>query len=293
MTDEYSTPPAEVSDVQYLMQVCQAAREGPVTKEVLRGETDLSKLDKVIRYGLELGFLEKEEDQIVATKEGMELSYSSVEDAESLFQTAVADYQTYSAWLETIYEDVDQRLKDEGYIPRSEFEKELRTSLGIQKGDYTIKSASTLFLRTLDVAGVGEFVSGRGGGLPARIEVSDDYKRVIEEVLGDANSETSEETHQIATSTTEPDQPTPAQRNQQERSIATEATNAGIGIDLSIDGSDDPDNVEELIVAIRRGLTADIETDQESESDSGQSTPDSESTDASDEADNQGLEEFT
>lgn len=265
MTDEYPNPPYDVSDTKYLKEACEFLRSGAKTRDEIEEKTDISKPGKVIYLGLQLGFLKEVDEGISATESGVQLSYSSSDEA-GLFREATRKYLLYHDLLKALYDNRDSIVREEEYIPRSEIEKHLRVTLKLELSDYKAKAAAKTFLRTLSAANLGEYISGRGGGKPGRIEIESGFFEIISDLLNSSDDDqaTSEEKSDSTLSRPEKqDADLPHDPNTISNAVEVQS-GVNLDIELSVDGSDDPENVRQLLLSIREGLKQEVNDTLES-----------------------------
>lgn len=123
-----------------------------------------------------------------------------------------------------------------------------RTSVGLEGSESTLGDAATTFIQTLEAAGLGKYVVGRGGN-ETRLEVAEGFGRLAEKITEDDESK---------------QQSGEVKSESQTQSVVEEFSNPPREIDsplqirLELSGDEDPNEVEKLIVGIRRGLARDL-----------------------------------
>lgn len=253
----FSSPPRDAS-VENLLELCEVLREGEQTREGLYGEVDQgeSLVRDNIRFGVRLGFLEESDDGVTITSRGVEASYNQ-DDSEELseqFRAGIQDYGLYRAVLGEIVEEVisdDERVVEKPHVLRI-----FRTSIGLEGSERTLSSAATTYLQTLEAAGLGEYVVGRMGK-ETRLEINDEFEGLVEHIIELGETDSGEEEQ--------------AQSNEESEAVSREvvsgvearpsidmSSEAPFQVSLELSGDENPDNVEELVVAVRRGFSQNL-----------------------------------
>lgn len=119
-----------------------------------------------------------------------------------------------------------------------------RTSVGLEGSESTLGDAATTFIQTLEAAGLGNYVVGRGGN-ETRLQVAEGFGRLVEKITEDNESE-----QQSSEVKSEPQ----TQSVEEEFSNPTKEIDSPLQIRLELSGEEDPNEIEKLIVGIRRGL---------------------------------------
>ncbi|MFC6719168.1 hypothetical protein ACFQGT_02630 [Natrialbaceae archaeon GCM10025810] len=250
----FDSTPKDASD-EHLLELCEFLREGEHSREELYDAIDQGRtlVSDNIRYGIGLGFLEESEDGISATSRGIEASYNQDNPADLVdqFQSGLQEYQLYNIVLKEL---ASNDVSENDSITKSDVLKVFRTAVGLEASEKTLGSAATTFLQTLAAAGLGEYIVGRGGN-ETRLELDEEFEELINPIVEN-----------------EPDQPDPQPRQEdagsQTRSKAVDSlipevqSSNPFKISLELSGSEDPSEVEELIVAVRRGLALDIDVSE-------------------------------
>ncbi|MCO8254523.1 hypothetical protein NKF26_11990 [Haladaptatus sp. AB618] len=259
MKQEYSDPPYKVSDIGYLTEVCKFVRDQPKSREEIKENTDVANSNKVVHFGLELKFLQEIDEGISTTQSGVQISYSSTDFVE-LFREAIQEYPLYHDLLKAVRDNQDQVVKEEEYIPRTEIEKHLRITLGIEISDYKAGRSADTFLLTLEAANLGNRIIGRGSK-PTRIEISDEFFESVSDILNESTND--EET---------PLEPGSTQNSDQQRvdlngetgfdellnEFSSQST-VNLDVQLTVEGTDDPENIRDIILSIRKGLEQELD----------------------------------
>jgi hypothetical protein len=252
----FDSAPGDAS-VENILELCEVLREGDLSREELYEAVDQSEtlVRDNIRYGVGLGFLEESEEGVSATSRGIEASYNK-DDSEELaeqFQTGFRDYRLYNTVLEDL---VDDGVAQKGEITKSDVLQVFRTSVGLEGSENTLGSAATTFINTLEAAGLGNYIVGRGGK-ETRVELDEEFEVLAEQILEDDQAEEGASQQDVP----EGDQGGVYFPNQATaESIKRQASEPGrsFQIRLELSGEEDPTKVEELIVGIRRGLAQEI-----------------------------------
>ncbi|WP_124190535.1 hypothetical protein [Natrarchaeobius oligotrophus] len=250
----FDSPPKDASD-ENLLELCEVLRESDHTREELYDAVDQGKtlVRDNIRLGVGLGFLEESEEGISATPRGIEASYNQDDpnDLADQFQAGIQEYQLYNIVLKEL---VVNGVTDEDSITKSDILQVFRTEIGLEGSENTLGSAATTFLQILEAAGLGDYIVGRGGN-ETRLELDEEFEDLANPIIEDKpeqpdtpDSQTEQENTEIRTRSKTTDTPVPE----------VQASNP-FQISLELSGDEDPAKVEELIVAVRRGLNRDLE----------------------------------
>lgn len=264
MTDEYDRP-AKDGDPEKLLSLCKILREGDLSRDELYEEAEYSKriTRDNIRYGLHLGFIEETPDSIVATQRGVEASYNQDSPSELALQfcEGIKNYPLYSELLHEISGD-EKPDQDDVVIIKSDILKALRTSFGLEGSESTLSEVSTTFLKTLEAAGFGNYVVGRKSK-KTRLEAVEEFCSLLSDVdnsIEDDEIEKAEES-----SSTENLSPVESTVQTQPVQIDGNSFGSEFRVSLNITGDDDPEQVEKLVLAVRRGLSAELKEAEDSQ----------------------------
>lgn len=260
MTDEYNSPPTE-GDPEKLLTVCELLREGGLSRDDLYDEMQYRKrlVSDNIRYGILLGFLEESEKSIETTRRGVEASYNqdSPEELAVQFRDGIKSYPLYFELLQEI-SDGQQTSQDTLVLTKPKVLKALRTSFGMEGSESTLTEASTTFLKTLEVAGLGEYVVGRRGKT-TRLEAVDQFPSLLSELEDTTDDSNLEEDEEVDNSSPINDS-VAVEPGVQTQPVNIDRSNSGYEFHISLDitGNDDPEQVEKVVLAVRRGLSAEL-----------------------------------
>lgn len=253
---KFDRAPGDAS-VENLLELCEVLREGNLSREELYEVVDQSEtlVRDNIWYGVGLGFLEESEEGISASSRGIEASYNKDAPAElsEQFQAGLRDYQLYNVVLEDL---VDDGISQKEEITKSDVLQVFRTSVGLEGSENTLGPAATTFINTLEAAGLGNYIVGRGGK-ETRVELDEGFEVLLEQIIEDDQVE--EEASQQGAP--EGDQGRVGSPNQATaKSIQRQASDSSGSFEIRLDlsGDEDPTKVEKLIIGIRRGLAQEI-----------------------------------
>lgn len=165
--DELELSPTR-GDPESIYEICQVLRSGGTwTLQELEDDTNFASrtLRGHLRYGEELGFVERAEEGISNTQLGFDLGFEEEfnEKTEKLFLQGVFKSEFYVTLLQRCLGRAE--ATEEGVVITSRHcEHEIRTSFGFtQESESTISKTINTFLQTLEAAGQGEYIIGRGG----------------------------------------------------------------------------------------------------------------------------------
>lgn len=253
-------PPKDAS-VENLIELCEVLREGEKTLDELFETVDQGNtlIRDNIRYGVGLGFIVETEDGVKTTSRGVEASYNQEhpEDLAELFQDGLRDFRLYNTALGELA--TEDRSTDESPITKSDVLRVFRTSLDLEGSEKTLGSAATTFINTLEAAGLGEYIVGRGGH-ETRLEIAERFELLVEQITDDSESE--QESDEVKS------------ESQIQPAVAEASNSMGevdnlLQINLELSGDEDPTEIEELIVGIRRGLSRDLDLDNSESNEEG------------------------
>lgn len=183
----YDNPPTDASP-KNLLALCNALSDGSLTADELDdSDIGLSKtvIRDTLRYGIRLGFINEDDDgKLKLTDRGWDIAFVDDVDetVEKPFRTGIQDWPLYSDLIDKIVEEDLLEKGDPNTITQKQILPILNRSFGFSElsTESTLKPATTTFLQTLDAAGYGNYVIGRGGK-PTRIEVNDDFRELTRE----------------------------------------------------------------------------------------------------------------
>lgn len=161
------------------------------------GRTNLS---ANVKYGVNLGFIERTADGIILTEDGVELAYAqdNDEDLSTHFISGLQKEEHYLALLLEFEGDSDyqSQIKNSDVLQVMYTNHDLR-----EEKDTVLKRATSIMFETFELAGYGE-VKDASGGLPKRFNFSEDWDTdsVLDELLLNGSDE-----EDLATDTEESD----------------------------------------------------------------------------------------
>lgn len=196
-----SLPPYDGTP-ETLYEISVELRSGDVPQTTLKQSNNVSVEGSTARlnidYGIKLGFLERDDNNHVsATERGFGLAWSggpnSSNDVQELFRDAVADFDSYSSMIKSLAEMSLDTVKDEKCITQSQVQELLQDIYDEDLDERVSKAAANTFLRTLEVAGLGDYIIGRGG-YETRHVPRTDIETYFEDLIdfSDTDEETSE-----------------------------------------------------------------------------------------------------
>nr|WP_275882701.1 AAA family ATPase [Halorhabdus sp. BNX81] len=166
---------------------------GTHTTEELVEESEFSKrkVQGLTQYGVALGFIE-EEDGYQLTDRGYELSFCSDDvERQDWFQEAINQYPSYRHLLQASLKDLENGSDS---LESPKIEKELRTTFGFTgNAKDTVRQAINTLLKTVEAAGYGEYIIGRGSN-STRIEAEPKELQSLRSLV--ANDQPSKENRQ-------------------------------------------------------------------------------------------------
>jgi len=294
----YPTPRKDAS-VENLLSLCEILREGPLSRDELYDEADIGRslVSDTIEYGNRLGFLEGSEEEIKATERGIAASYYDEADAdlEEYIVEGICDYDLYRMVLKTLASEAQEN----GVVTKKDVVRTFRTEMGLSGSESTLGDAAITFLQTLDAGGCGDYIVGRRGK-ESRIEVSDDFGGIVEKIAT-VDTDTEQSNGQISSKSGtdfEADPEISEETTQSQQGIGqveigkhkpqNQTQSDSFSVSLELNGDEEPENVEQLTLAIRRGLEKDLsgnstktEEEQKSTTNNQESEEDSDSSDQS------------
>lgn len=159
-----------------LHEICRLVRESPRGKEVLKDRSELNPriLHSNIKYGVLLGFLNEDDEQVNATSRGITFGYYDglSEETEPLFAEGVQNSDNYLKLVRVLKEEESENITDQGFIDRGIILRHLRITFDMDLSDRMLMSATSTFFQTLEAAGCGKYVLGRGGK-PTRLVINE------------------------------------------------------------------------------------------------------------------------
>lgn len=126
-----------------------------------------------VKYGENLGFIERTPDGIILTEEGVELAYAheNGDDLSNLFKVGLQQEDSYLALLLEFEGDSDYQslIKNSDLLQVMYQNHDLR-----EEKDTVLKRAASILFETLELAGYGEMKEA-GGDYPRRFSFSDSW----------------------------------------------------------------------------------------------------------------------
>ena len=201
------------ADPEGMEKVCSVLSDGG-SWTLAEVATELDQSERSTRdslsYGADLGFIDIEEDEYELTPRGFKLGLESNGEVHSgLFADAISEYPPYLAISNHLLSENDsQALTVDDVIKALRIEFELTGP-----SDDTLRRAGSTFLRTLDAAGMGNFVLGRGDK-PTRLELeeftSDQMQTTISGIASQSDDEESKEQNKEAENSSRDEEETEA-----------------------------------------------------------------------------------
>jgi len=262
------------------LEICEYVdRTGKTREEIINKRDDSSEtVKRDIRTGLRLGLLDESDSGVRATNPGLNAAQApeGSDRRKDAVQQLIVGHPIYPLIFERVVSsseddqilavDVDRIVRDRG----NELGKESRGA------------ASTAFLKTLEMAGIGEYKKS-WGDYPERLEINDEERLTElrsqiqdkhfnptdtgadaaraagseEPAADDTSPETptdgSESVPAAGAGSPTPPTPSPLTRGATPPAHSKETN---FDIKLSLDGTEDPQRIERLVAAVQRGLTA-------------------------------------
>jgi len=115
-----------------------------------------------------------------------------------IFRDIIRENEFYSKLLEIVGKNLEEN-NGEHYLKRDTVMKQIGINFDFGVGDRTIESASGVFLKVLDAAGLGSYKQGRSD-YPTRLEINDEYTGFVESISdGKESNEGQEENYEEST----------------------------------------------------------------------------------------------
>lgn len=260
----YENPPQDASP-KNLLALCAALTDGSRSVDELEEDSVLDLSTSVIRdsmrYGTRMGFIaQDEEEKLSLSDRGWDIAFTNDvdESVEEAFRVGIQDYGLYSDLIDKI---IEEGLPEEGepeQITQEQILPLLNRSFGFSElsTDSTLRPATNTFLQTLDAAGYGDYIIGRGDN-PTRIELNDDFLQLTresrkkggdepEEVGGEQVGESEDESGEMSESPAGGGEPAPDQE------VSTTVAGTEVNIEIQISSADwSSDEVVELIESLQ------------------------------------------
>ncbi|WP_177197646.1 hypothetical protein [Halogranum rubrum] len=230
-------------------------------KEVVYDVSETSKrtTHSDIQYAKALGLMQVTDKGIKATNLGIDISQTNKDEVrrEALFREAVANFEPYATLVMKMSTSGSNEV-----FERRDVDRHIRVNSDYDLKDGPREKAATMFLQTLEAAGVGRYVVGRKGN-QTRLEIEDE--EALNELLAlisEKNPEEAEEVDENGVSNAEP-----SNENSTSRASHTHTNPSIAGLDkvlqsnpqftfeiqLNLDGTEDPVNVQNLVAGIKEG----------------------------------------
>lgn len=261
------------------IDICESVDRTGKTREKLIEELEFSPdtVKRDIRTGLRFGFLEESDSGVRATNPGLDVARATQgsDRRKDAIQRIIVKHPVYPQIFESVTPS-DGGTK----IVAVDVDREIRNR-GNELGKETRDAAVTTFLKSLEMAGIGEYKKS-WREYPERLEIND-QERLTElrsriqtepsDSIGSADdAPKSATTERLADKDTSPKTPTdrndvtPAPKPDASQlstpAPSTVDTNpqapsraASFDITLSLDGTEDPQRIEQLVKAVQQGLT--------------------------------------
>lgn len=202
--DELELPPPR-GDPESLHQLCVTLKQrGNWTVSGLADEDDSSErtVRRILRYGEDLGFIDRAEGEITLTESGYDLGFEPNlnDNTNQYFLDAVLGYDFYRMFLSQCLNRIDLESENPA-LTTSDCEHELRTYFGFtDESQETLRRSINTFLRTIESTGFGEYIVGSGGS-ETRLELEkvevENLIQVIQPEARETSSDESQQTEEI------------------------------------------------------------------------------------------------
>lgn len=263
-------------DPDQVCNLCGLVGSSVTEREVIADgmEESAATVYRHIRYAIALGLMTETEDGVKATNKGIDLSQtrSGEERREKYFREVIADHDVYSTLIDKLL-----RSPEDGTVERRDVDQHLRVGTEMDASDDSRRSAATLFLQTLEAAGIGAYKKGNAKSR-SRLEITNtealnkllslaDDNRTSRSSLEHSEShalggptesiqsaqDTPDTNHRNSTTTSHITREPNIQRQSM---VESQRTKAGVTFDiqLELDGTEDPSHIRELVAAVRDGL---------------------------------------
>lgn len=193
LIDNFEIPPYRTSP-EKLIEVCQElSMGGEWTDEKIIEETDLAgnTARNTISYGIELGLIKEDDGKIELTPSGFDLGYEEElsDTTEDFFRQGISESKIYSALVLRLYNQYFEKLLSKQELERDSVLREIRVWFGLTgPSQDVLQRATATFFETLEAAGCGEYIVGRGSK-PTRLELDSDGLEVFENLAKEVISQ--------------------------------------------------------------------------------------------------------
>ncbi|WP_176548133.1 AAA-associated domain-containing protein [Natrinema sp. CBA1119] len=276
-----------------LEEICRLVANQPRSKSQLVDEL-VENNDAVydtIRLGEWLGFLSATDKGVVTTELGTELITEAGRKRADVFAAGLANHEPYCQILRSLD---DKGVLFEGPLERQTVLSMLKDEYGLELSTKTLKERVGTFFATLEAAGMGEYVFASRNTI-CHFKFDEEFRdRLPETVWTASDSQDDSESGSESIATSVKDRLNASYKEDQVDSGSvniddpTDAgtTNAGIQttitgepfspddvkteitidsegavncvLSIHVDDSSDPDHIEEVLLAIRRAMQADL-----------------------------------
>jgi hypothetical protein len=283
---EYTETPQQASP-EILLKICDLLLdEGNLSVEEISGSLEPKKrqISDNITYGLALGFLKKnEEGEISITNLGADATIDdgSEKPASNEFREGIMNYP----FCRDALSELAEKHREDRKFTKSDIKRVFRTTLGVELSGNTMTNKITTFLNTLDSAGLGEYMRG-SGGKESRLELNEGFQSLYDEMFAEEGEE-EETTESASLDREEQNENLSARQQSTSPQPSRQLTKQGVSFEISLElsGDEDPEQVEELITSVRRGMNRNV---NETEENRGGDTTEKDPTQESDETEETG-----
>jgi len=268
------------------IDICLLIDRTPTDRETIAEAYDntAETVNDDIRTGLRLGLLEESSEGVRATNRGLNVAQASEgsDRRATAIQQIIAKHPIYAEIFTKASPDTD-----DGQIVATDVDRAIRIR-GNDLGKEYRAAAVTTFLKTLEMAGIGEHKQSYKQN-PERVEINnEDHLAELRSHIQNERAATNDTEDDVSASLPESDSldnntssevtgessdPSPATEASPPDATSTvtpnppadgkmrsQAQEANFDISLSLDGTEDPQWIERLIAAVQRGLAANPDT---------------------------------
>lgn len=254
------------ADAERVCDLCGLVGSTPKERSAIFEAVDKSRRTTQgdIQYAKALGLIKEAEDGIKATNRGIDISHTNPNEKrrEKLFRDSIADFEPYSTLTSKL-----SSTREGEVFERRDVDRHIRISIDQDLKDGPRKNAATLYLQTLEAAGIGRYVRGRGEN-PARLEINqeEDLNDLLELISGRKSKENTKTTPEKQDREAKVERDAPPIEDGSPQTISSIASPVGesllpsfhvtLDIQLELDGTEDPSHIQELVAGIREGLVS-------------------------------------
>lgn len=175
-----------------ILEICEILKQGGTwSLEDIEDETEFNSnyVTGNLKLGEQLGFLNESESGVSLTDKGFELAFEGELNERScrMFQEGLKKVDSYVALLEA---SLKKPPEDTSVIENTDLIRVMRTELGVRdQKESILKRKITVFFKTLEVAGFGEYKQA-SGTYPTRFKVGDTYSvtSIVDTLTEDTNN---------------------------------------------------------------------------------------------------------